>query len=97
MPRQRRAKRRKNDIKKARRKRNIECAHRDPAWMEQSRFDNLHQYSKDMPDQHYVHERRKTNNKKSYGSKFNPPPADKRRIEQMKDITNDYFIERGAE
>ena len=98
MPRTRRALRRKNNFKKARRKRDIECSHRDPAWMEQSRFESLHQYCKDMPEQHYIHEDggRKTNNRKSYGSKFNPPPSDTRRIIQMDVDLNEFFNEQGG-
>ena len=77
MSRTKRAIRRKNDIKKARRKQALDRA---KTYSGELAFDNLHQYSKDAPKIRGV--KRKTTNK-FYGAKFNPSASDMKRLDRM--------------
>ncbi len=85
MSRTKRAMRRKNDIKKARRKQGLDHV-RTKANAEDMAFDNLHQYSKDSPIMHNGYH--KLHNK-LYGKKLNPSASYTRRLDRMNYIENE--------
>ena len=90
MPRTRRAIRRKNDIKKARRKQQLDISKSFTDDVGMPSFNNLHQYSKDIPLKRGVN--RKTNNR-LYGKKFNPSASYERKIDRMDSAANEYLIQ----